>query len=83
MFKIMQSQARLSLHLPSLPFLSTPSPPPSMSFSQYFKDLDKESFFKLHNERLTNKEYQRITDQWKKPLEKKKLKRESKLANPI
>lgn len=52
-------------------------------FSEHFRDMDEKSFFNLRNARLVNKEYKKIMDKWSKPLERKKLKRERKLLNPI
>ena len=51
-------------------------------FSQYFRDLDAESIRKFNQSFCGNKEYQKQVDLWKVPLERKRLRRERKLANP-
>lgn len=56
--------------------------PQNYMFSQYFKEMDKKSTYKMMHEYYYNKQYKRIMDQWQKPLEKKKIKREKKLLNP-
>mmetsp|Transcript_40719 Transcript_40719/g.53416 ORF Transcript_40719/g.53416 Transcript_40719/m.53416 type:complete len:82 (-) Transcript_40719:586-831(-) len=43
--------------------------------STFFKDMDKQSRFEMGWERQVNKEYKQITDRWKKPFEKKQLKK--------
>lgn len=45
-------------------------------FSQYFKDLDKESIVKMHHEYYISKPYTKVMAQWQKPLEKKRIKRQ-------
>lgn len=37
---------------------------PKYYFSEYFKEMDKKSIFKMENENLVNKEYKRIMDKW-------------------
>ena len=51
-------------------------------FSQYFRDLDTDSLRKFNQSFCGNKEYVKQVAMWKAPLEKKRLRRERKLANP-
>ena len=59
------------------------TPTPTLNFSEYFKTLDKTSVHKLSHEFYVNKEYQRLTDQWKKPLQRKQIRKQRKLENPV
>ena len=52
------------------------------AFSDYFRDIDKEAIIEFDNTFIHNKQYIRIMDQWKKPLENKRLRRLRKLENP-
>lgn len=52
-------------------------------FSQYFKDLDKDSVVKMQHEYYISKPYTKVMAQWQKPLEKKRIKRQQKLMNPV
>lgn len=81
MFKFIQQQ-RAALFLWRAPSAAL-MPMQSVQFSEYFRELDKRSINKINHEFYVNKEYKRITDQWKKPLEKKLIKRQKKLLNPV
>ena len=52
-------------------------------FSTYFKELDNAALKEFGNSYCGSKAYRRAVDLWKKPLEKKALKKERKMANPI
>ena len=43
--------------------------------STFFKDLDKTSRLKMAWDMNVNKEHEKITNRWKKPYEKKQLKK--------
>jgi len=55
-----------------VPFLYSHS---SLSFSQFFRDMDKKSILQMHNNLSVNKQYKRIMDEWQKPLERKMIRR--------
>jgi hypothetical protein len=61
----------------------SPVTQPAHSFSEYFRELDKKSMKTMHHEYYVNKEYKRLMDQWTKPLQRKQIKRERRLQNPI
>jgi hypothetical protein len=52
------------------------------SFSQYFRDLDNAALREFGLSYCGSKAYKKAVDLWKVPLEKKRLKRERKAANP-
>ena len=52
-------------------------------FSQYFKDLDKAALKEFGNSYCGSKAYRKAVDLWVKPLEKKALRKERKVANPV
>ena len=51
-------------------------------FSQYFKDLDKASFFEFNNAYHGTKMYTKLVNRWKVPLQKKAEKRQRKIESP-
>ena len=55
---------------------------PYRPFSQYFRDLDKASLQEFGLSFCGSKQYTKAFNLWKVPLEKKRLKRERKAANP-
>jgi hypothetical protein len=54
-----------------------------VNFSQYWREADKKAIIDIHNQMSVSKYYQSIQDEWKKPLEKKRIKRQKKLENPV
>uniref|UniRef100_A0A7S3IKI9 Large ribosomal subunit protein bL21m n=1 Tax=Strombidium inclinatum TaxID=197538 RepID=A0A7S3IKI9_9SPIT len=56
--------------------------PQMRMFSKYFEELDKASFEDIDATYMHNKEYLRLMNHWKAPLEKKRLRRLRKEANP-
>jgi Ribosomal prokaryotic L21 protein len=52
-------------------------------FSEYFKELDKKSVKTMNHEYYVNKEYKRLMEQWTIPLQRKLIKKEKKLQNPV
>ena len=52
------------------------------SFSKYFRDMDRQSLINFNSAFLGTKQYRKMVDMWQKPLEKKRLRRERRLANP-
>ena len=56
---------------------------PRMSmFSQYFRDLDKESWKEINHAYCGSKAYTKAVNLWKVPLQKKAERRARKEANP-
>lgn len=54
-----------------------------MFFSDYFRELDKKSIVKIHDKLTESKYFIKIQEEWQKPLEKKRIRRQRKLENPI
>ena len=72
--------------MPSLacaPFATTGYPPiQCRPFSQYFRDLDEAALKEFSLSYCGSKAYTKAVNLWKVPLEKKRLRRERKAANP-
>jgi len=72
-------QAAAFLKKPVMPYQNLLAPT-SYGFSEFFRERDKAEYILYEDNRVMDKQYRKITNNWKKPLEKKRLRRERKLA---
>ncbi|CDW90760.1 50s ribosomal protein l21 [Stylonychia lemnae] len=85
MFKLLQSQLRPAFFTKTFAQtqINTIAATQQALFSEYFRQLDKQSIDKMDRNMTENKHYRRIMNQWQKPLERKQIKKQKKLLNPV